>query len=265
MTERVNVLIRSYNREDTRVPIYALDTGSATAYAIAPIPGIAQYRLGDIYPFKALNTNTSTTPTFAVNGLAAGTITYPDGSALVPGDIAANGFYAVIVASTTPTFHLMTAPSRSKFLQKVSTLTGAVATGTTTIPLDDTKPDQSVPEGDQYMSLTITRKSAASKLYITVTAHATNSAAAANGICVALFQDSTALALAAEWILSTGSSLGGGICYTHVMDSGATGSTTFKVRIGSNQAGTTTFNGQSGGRQYGGVMPSSIIIEEVLP
>jgi hypothetical protein len=135
------------------VPLFALDTGSATAYAIAPIPGIEQYVVGQIFAFKAANANSGTAPTLNVNGLGAGTITYPDGSALVPGDIAANGFYFVQVASTTPTFHLMTAKG-NRLLQVVNTTTGAVATGTTVMPFDDTIPQSG--EGDQYMSLAIT-------------------------------------------------------------------------------------------------------------
>jgi hypothetical protein len=108
ITERVNPLIKFYNREDTRVPLYALDTGSATAYVIAPIPGIEQYIVGQIFVFKAANANSGTTPTLAVNGLTAGTITYPNGGALTAGDIPANAFVEVVVASTTPTFHLLT-------------------------------------------------------------------------------------------------------------------------------------------------------------
>jgi hypothetical protein len=108
VTERVNPLIKNHNREDTRVPIFALDTGSATAYVIAPIPGIEQYVVGQIFVFKAANANSGTAPTLAVNGLTAGTITWADGSALVAGDIPANGFVEVVVASTTPTFHLQT-------------------------------------------------------------------------------------------------------------------------------------------------------------
>ncbi len=88
--------------------LYAVDTGSATAYAIAPSPGIAAYVVGYSARFKAINANTSTTPTLAVNSLAAGTITWPDGTALVAGDIPANAFVECICTSTTPTWHLQT-------------------------------------------------------------------------------------------------------------------------------------------------------------
>lgn len=146
--------------------------------------------------------------------------------------------------------------------QVVKTFTGTVATGTTVIPIDNTIPQNT--EGDQYLSLTITPRSTASTLLITVQAFVTNSAAAANAIGVALFQDSTANALAATWMLSTGSSLGGLLTYTYAMTSGTTSATTFKVRAGSSAVGTTTLNGQSGTQEYGGVMPSGIIIVELI-
>ena len=51
---------------------------------------------------------------------------------------------------------------------------------------------------------------------------------------------------------------------THVMTSGTTSETTFKVRCGAT-AGTTYFNSRSGGREYGGVLTSSIVITEYTP
>jgi hypothetical protein len=262
ITERANVLIKNYNREDTRVPIYALDTGTATAYEIAPVPGIEMYVVGQIFAFKAENANSGTAPTFAVNGLTAGTITYPDGSALLPGDIAANGFYFVQVASTTPTFHLMNSPKR-RTIQTVSTVTGAVATGTTVIPFDDTIPQQST-DGDQYMSLAITPKSATSTLVIDVVVNACGSVGT-TVLIGALFQDSTANALAASWQELVSANFPVSLSFRHVMTSGTTSATTFKVRAGLINAGTTTFNGQLGGRILGGVLASSIVIREVLP
>jgi hypothetical protein len=261
ITERVGVLIRDYNREDKRIPLYAQDTGSATAYAIAPIPGVEQYIAGQIFSFKAANANTGTAPTLAVNGLTAGTITYPDGSALLPGDIATNGFYFVQVASTTPTFHLMNSPKR-RTLQTVSTQTGAVVTGTTTIPFDNSIPQQST-EGDQYMSLSITPKSATSTLVIDVVFYASNSAVV-NQV-VALFQDATENAIAAVSQAASSAGAPETIKFTHVMTSGTTSSTTFKVRSGGSGAGTTTFNGSGGVRAFGGVAASSIVIREILP
>lgn len=142
--------------------------------------------------------------------------------------------------------------------QIVSLMTGAYATGTTPIPLDDTIPQNT--EGDEYMSLAITPRNATSKLEISVTAYVTSSDG--SQAIVALFQDSTANALMAGW----GTPVTNGapmtpVTFTYVMTSGTTSATTFKVRAGC--AGTIGFNG-SGARYFGGVMGSSIVIRETL-
>mgnify|MGYP006266570115 CR=1 FL=1 len=267
VNERVNNLITPINRfeEDQFIPTYAADTGSGTAYVIAPSPGIKSYVVGQVFAFKALNANTSTTPTLAVNGLTAGTIARP-GGALVAGDIAANGSTVVQVialSSGTPTFHLLNPQiSSGKSLQFVSTETGAVATGTTTVPADDTIPQST--EGDQYMTLSITPKSATSTLIIRVTFNWSLSTLG-NSAIVSLFQDSTANALASVAHTQYVAGAVNVTTFPHIMTSGTTSATTFKVRAGPVSAGTLTFNGQAGGRFFGGVYASSITIEEVVP
>jgi len=74
---------------------YIVDTGSANAYAIAPVPAITAYAAGQIFSFKVNVTNT-TTSTLAVSGLATKTIKKGDGTiVLVPGDLVA-GQIAVV-------------------------------------------------------------------------------------------------------------------------------------------------------------------------
>lgn len=265
ITERLAVLIRDYNRADAMVPLYAADSGSATAYVIAPIPGIKAYSVGQLFAFKATNANSGTTPTLAVNGLTAGTIKLPGGGAVAAGDIAAGGMTLVQVQDVTagtPTFNLLNpcVSPANRFLQMVSTQTGAVASGTTTIPFDDTIPQNT--EGDQYMSLAITPQKSTSTLIINVTAVLANSVD--NQITLALFQDSTANALAAV-IEGRAANFLTTVRLQHVMTSGTTSATTFKVRAGGASAGTTTFNGQTAARKLGGVIVSSIVIQEVLP
>lgn len=146
-------------------------------------------------------------------------------------------------------------------VQTVNVQDGAVATGTTLIPFDDTIPQNT--EGDQFMSLAITPTSATNKLKIDVVFNYGHSANL--GAIVALFQDSTANALAcASEYMNTSSQLGN-IKFTHYMTAGTTSSTTFKVRAGGHtgSAGTTTFNGQSSSRLFGGVLASSITITEI--
>lgn len=150
----------------------------------------------------------------------------------------------------------------SKVVQIVNTQTGAMATGTTTIPLDDTIPQNT--EGTQFMTLAITPTSSTNKLQIDVVfvgaCSVINTFPAA-----ALFQDSTANALAA---MAVTQSLSDGlfiITFQHTMLAGTTSSTTFKVRAGPNGAATLTFNGRVGARLFGGVIASSITITEYIP
>lgn len=144
-------------------------------------------------------------------------------------------------------------------VQQVDSLSTAVATGTTVIPGDDTIPQSS--EGDQYMTATIIPRSATNKLVIEANVMVSNSAASYHQI-VALFQDSTANALAAT--MSFGSTAGAilSIKLTYTMTAGTTSATTFKVRSGANTAGTTTFNGVTGGRLFGAIAKSSLVIRE---
>ncbi len=144
-------------------------------------------------------------------------------------------------------------------VQVVNTETGAVATGTTLIPTDDTIPQNT--EGDQYMTLAITPTSATNKLKIEVITFSTSSVATT--IATALFQDTTANAIATS---ATYQGTGTGFVnamVTHYMTSGTTSPTTFKVRIGGGNAGTVTFNGAAAARYYGGVLASSITITEI--
>jgi hypothetical protein len=147
-------------------------------------------------------------------------------------------------------------------VQTVNTQTGAAASGSTTIPDDDTIPQNT--EGDQYMSLAITPTNASNKLRIDVVAQFAHSAG--YNIAAAIFQDSTANALAAMYgpNVPNNNSDGMQIVFTHYMTAGTTSATTFKVRAGScGGSATLYFNGNSTGRKFGGVMASSITITEI--
>lgn len=147
-------------------------------------------------------------------------------------------------------------------VQVVNEPYGAVATGTTVLPYDDTVPQNT--EGDQYMNKEITPTSATNKLKIDVVIFLASSATGGERISAALFQDSTAGALAVGASIQANSETGVHmICFSHFMTSGTTSATTFKVRAGNTNAGTTTFNGSASARKYGGVLASSITITEI--
>lgn len=144
-------------------------------------------------------------------------------------------------------------------IQVVSTISGAVASGSTQVPYDDTIPQNT--EGDEYVTLAITPKLSTSKLRIDAVLNFATSANAV--ITAALFQDSTANALAASGERSASTNALVQVNLTHVMTAGTTSSTTFKIRAGPSAAATVTFNGDSTARRYGGVMVSSLIITEI--
>ena len=164
-----------------------------------------------------------------------------------------------ILPDTNPGTKVWLLQHSSVLVQWVNTQIGAVATGTTAIPWDDTIPQ--ITEGDQYMTLAITPTSATNTLLIDIVACFANSAG--EGTTVALFQDATAGALAAAGDYSGGANENRVINFTHKMTTGTTSATTFRIRIGGHGGGTISFNGYSAARKLGGVMASSITIREV--
>ena len=179
----------------------------------------------------------------------------------------ANQLYQMNAGATSPewvnysTFVTSSNALAGSVVQTVNTLSGSVATGSTVMPFDDSIPQNT--EGDQYMTLAITPTSATNKLKITVVVNGGHGATGAHKICAGLFQDSTAGALAAGYSTLADSSSVGQISFVHYMTSGTTSSTTFKVRAGGADAGTFTFNGYSSGRIFGGIIASSITIQEI--
>lgn len=147
-------------------------------------------------------------------------------------------------------------------LQVVNTQSSALQTITSaTIGLDDTIPQNT--EGVEITGLatTITPKSATNKLRITVNI----SFAGTTGLTpvAALFQDSTANAIAASFGSSPFTNTAAGVfSFTHYMTAGTTSATTFKIRAASD-VGTIYINGRGAGRYFGGVATSSITIEEI--
>lgn len=138
--------------------------------------------------------------------------------------------------------------------------TGAVATGTTVTPLDDTIPQ--ITEGTEFMTLAITPTNAANSLIIEVILQVSHSAAAGY-LIAALHQDAAANALAVMSGVFNGAGQTVNLKFTHKMAAGTTSATTFRVRVGCNNAGTVTFNGQTGARLFGGVLASAITITEI--
>lgn len=139
--------------------------------------------------------------------------------------------------------------------------TGAVATGTTILPIDDTIPQKT--EGDQFMSVSITPSNASSTLEIDVSCLLSSTVTNAN-LIVALFQDALPDALAVSDTLQPIATTMTTVPLKFYMTAGTTSPITFKVRAGM-ASGTITFNGGSGSRFFGGKIASFISVKEWLP
>ena len=151
----------------------------------------------------------------------------------------------------------------SKVVQTAFTSTGAVADGSTVTVEDDTIPQNT--EGHEFITLAITPKNANNKLLIEIGGNfASSIGSGAKTFIMALFQDTTADALAAtiQEEVSSSAAVNVNINLRHEMTAGTTSSTTFKMRCGTTGSGTTTMNGSGGSRLLGGVIPSFMRITE---
>jgi len=145
-----------------------------------------------------------------------------------------------------------------KVIQVVNFQTGAVATGTTTVPLDDTIPQSG--EGTEFMSLEITPTSTDNVLIIDINVFGSRSGSTTS--IYSLFQDVVSDALASVTVASA-TNVTTITSFRHKMTAPSTGAHTFKVRVGNSTAVTFNFNGNNGGRLLGGVAASSITITEI--
>jgi hypothetical protein len=162
----------------------------------------------------------------------------------------------VLTADSSTATGLKWAAPSSRIVQVVNTQTGTSATGTTVLPNDGTVPQNT--EGTQFMTLSITPTNASNKLFIQVV---TRQAVTGSNkdIIIALFQDSTVNALAANNYRQTGDGVTQLGVLNYYMTAGTTSSTEFKIRIGSADTGTVTFCPNAMGQ----IASSTITITEI--
>ncbi|MEW6303498.1 MAG: hypothetical protein AB1705_08515 [Verrucomicrobiota bacterium] len=148
-------------------------------------------------------------------------------------------------------------------IQTVTNVTATYTATTSVIPVDDTIPQNT--EGTEILTLAITPTATTNELWIRATVPVAN---ANNGgqTVVALFQDTTANALAATMKESASSSAHVNPCVIeHVMPAGTTSATTFKLRVGTYNATYNAYVNGHGARLFGGVSRVVFTIMEVKP
>lgn len=239
---------------------YYTDGGSANAYVLSVVGSKKapnSYFNGMRVRFRAGNTNTGAS-TVNVASIGSANIKKQDGSTdVAAGDISTTDDTVLTYDGTN--FRLsQTAKVSGDIVQTVNTQTGAVATGATTMPLDDTIPQ--ITEGNEVMTLAITPTNASNKLKIDVVCNL-SCATDVQVLQAALFQDATANALASGGQGIYAAEVLGQVTFTYYMTAGTTSATTFRVRCGTANY-SITFNGVGGARIHGGVLASSITITE---
>lgn len=143
---------------------------------------------------------------------------------------------------------------------QVVNMTIAEATGTTTIPRDDTLPG--VGEGTEIGSQAITMADNTNKVLIQG-AIETSGNTAAHAVAVALFRGSTCIATRALDIADLLTPPQGGTLSFSVLDSpAAAGSVTYSLRVGSS-SGTWYIGVLGGGADYGDTLDDGLVLMEV--
>lgn len=189
-----------------------------------------------------------TPPTY---GLCLAVITVANGAASITNANIADARVRAGVNSISQNANVPT----GQVVQVQQTDYSAAATGTTIIPADNTTPQ--ITEGDQFMSLSFTPKSASNTLIVEAVVYATSSAI--NNLIAAIFKDSGADALAAGMQYGATATGSYRIKISCKAVAGSTSAQTWTVRVGASAAGTTTFNGLSGVSYLGATAAKSYI------
>ena len=177
------------------------------------------------------------------------------GTVTAPNNLSVTGTISGTIGSTT------TFPTGIT-LQTVGIMSPDVDTTTTTIPNDNTVPQNT--EGKEAFTLAITPSNVNNKLLIHAFCGCISSDTANRRCYFALFKDSDAGAIAVSYADFQAAATGEqGLDLTHFMSAGTTSEITFKIRFGASASGTATLNGSAGARLMGGVLATGMTIQEI--
>ncbi len=146
--------------------------------------------------------------------------------------------------------------------QVKSASTSAASTAATTMPFDETIPQQT--EGNEVLTVAITPTSASNYLEVeAVLQISTNSTT--NYLSAALFRDSTAGAIAANAVYASNAKYPYQIVVRARVLAGSTTATTFKLRAGGSSDSIRINKTFSDGQLFGGVAVTKLTVTEVSP
>ena len=182
------------------------------------------------------------------NGLASFTVEDGESYCFIEGS---TGNYTVLQKSAG-------AGGASVLVQSVFTQTAGTATFATTIPFDTSKPQNT--EGSELITLSITPTSATNKLRFTAKFNSSVTSADV-WFTIAMFQDSTADAIAVTYELTKNSNNNMNMVLIYEMTAGTTSATTFKLRGGTSSAVNWALGVATA---FGDLPSSSFQIDEIL-
>ena len=159
----------------------------------------------------------------------------------------------------TATFQNPVTGGSGSVVKTQTTVSQTTLTGTTTIPFDNTIPQST--EGTNFFSVAYTPTATGNLILVETTVYGAYSVAA--HVIAALFQDSTANALAAISMQTTTTNQDVHLTLVYQFTAASTAATTLKLNVGGSTAGTFTLNGNAGTSIFGGVATSSFRITEI--
>lgn len=146
-------------------------------------------------------------------------------------------------------------------IQTVITKSSAVASSTGTAVDDDSIPTLSECPVISALNTDITASSSSNTLIITAVLNL--DLAATNTFIVCLFLDSSTAAIAAARYSTEGTARPNTVVIQFSVNPSDTSAHTYKIGIGGTSGGVATVNGNGGSRKLGGVLYSSVKIEEI--
>lgn len=240
-----------------KTPVYAADTGSANAYALAPSPAFGSYEAGQMVLLKPGANNTGSS-TLAVSGLSAVTIKQTDGSNLAAGALKTTGLY-MLVHNGTNFILLNGGTGGGGLLQSVSSSYTSSTGLYTNIPADDTMPTSS--EGVEVLSVSITPKSASSRIILHFSGMATPATAAYATAALYANSGSTAFHAITQYVAAANNIVN--LSFSCVHEPGTTSPVVYKLRAGTSINSMRTNSNLAGsGRMLGGAAAWTLVAEE---
>lgn len=214
-------------------------------------------------PMDSLSVTTITNRSLSTSAISTVTLNAASASVTAIALTGVTTLNANSISASVGEFTLLSAGGKPTTIHHGRATSVTYETCGTDLPVDDSIPQ--ITEGVEVLSLTVTPTNAASVLHIRT--DLALGAAAAGLVGAGLWIDSTAGALNADGTRVEGSTDVQRLVMDHYVSASNTTQRVYHVRIGPDAGGPANafLNGSGGGRYFGGVMRSTLSVDEILP